>query len=323
MKAPDFWARKGLAAWVLAPFGLIYGLGTALRVRRQPRYTPPVPVICIGNIIAGGAGKTPVVRDLTERLRARGLNAKVLSKGYGGAFAGPVRIEPETHQTNDAGDEALMLAKYVPVWVAKDRVQGARAMVGLGEAEVIIMDDGHQDPDLAKTASLVVVDAGFGFGNGFMIPAGPLRETARAGLGRAKAIIRLGEGPFQPPDWYDGTVLQGRILAEPAPDLDEAQVFALSGIGRPQKFRETLAGLGAIVVGHRDFPDHHAYTVEEIEGVIAEAQALNARLVTTEKDAMRIPERFHPFIRVLTITLSWDDEAALDAMLDAILNPDD
>ncbi|MEQ8698387.1 MAG: tetraacyldisaccharide 4'-kinase, partial [Bauldia litoralis] len=192
MRTPDFWSGRGPTSALLLPAGAVYAWATRRRVARAPEYEPPVPVVCIGNLSAGGSGKTPVAMSVAAILRNKGLAAHLLTRGYGGRLSGPVRVDPALHSARDVGDEPLLLARAAPTWVARDRAAGARAAVAAG-AEAVVMDDGHQNPALRKDLSLVVIDGGFGFGNRRVVPAGPLREPIAAGLARADAVVMIGE----------------------------------------------------------------------------------------------------------------------------------
>ena len=174
MRAPEFWARDGGFAALLAPLGLSYDLAGRLHRALARPHSVPVPVICVGNLVAGGAGKTPLVIALVEALATRGQRAYCLTRGYGGCEAGPVRVDPAAHDAKRVGDEALLLARIAPTWVARDRAAGARAASAAG-AGIIVMDDGFQNPHIAKDLSLLAVDGAYGFGNAKVMPAGPLR----------------------------------------------------------------------------------------------------------------------------------------------------
>ncbi|MEQ8505085.1 MAG: tetraacyldisaccharide 4'-kinase [Rhodospirillales bacterium] len=324
MKAPGFWYAPGnsVLGAVLSPLGLIYGWATALRQRGKTPFDPGVPVVCVGNLTAGGAGKTPVVLDIARRLSAKGLKPHVISRGYGGAQGdAPRHVNKEQDSAADVGDEPLMMAATVPVWVGSDRPQAARAAVQDG-AGVLILDDGFQDPSLVKTVSLVVADGRFGFGNGFMIPAGPLRETLAAGLARADGLIVLGPDAWGVADAARRfgpaglSLVAGRV--RPGAEIDDfagSLGLAFAGIGQPDKFFQTLRDHGCRLAATQAFPDHHAYSAMEIDGLRRRAKDLKARLLTTEKDWVRIPEDRRDGIEALTITLEWDDEAAFDRLL--------
>ena len=306
------------------PFGWGYGLAGNLRRALTRGWQAPIPVVCVGNIVAGGAGKTPVAIDIGERLLARGLAVNFLSRGFGGTEAGPHRVKPETDTANRVGDEPLLLSRVAPTWVAGDRASGARMIVE-GDGDVIVMDDGFQNPALAKTCSLLIIDGRYGFGNGRLIPAGPLRETPANALARADAIVLIGP---------DDSGVAGRI-AEISPALpllrarivpgDEInslsgeKVTAFAGIGQPEKFFHTLEEGGCQLVGRHGFADHHPYTHDEITTLKEQARKSDSRLLTTEKDLTRIPSDTRDGIEVLTITLHWEDEAALNALFDRLL----
>ena len=289
MKTPAFWSgRPGLIAILLAPLGWIYGAVTAWRMGRQGvRVT--IPVICIGNLTAGGAGKTPTVLMLAEAIGARGERPFVVSRGYGGRLAGPVRVDPDRMTASDCGDEPLFLARRLPVIVARDRLAGARMAEAEG-ASVILLDDGLQNPGLAKDFTIAVVDAGHGFGNGLCVPSGPLRAPIEAQMRHVDAMLTIGIAPGTPLDGWGKPSFTARIRPDPAAVevLAGKPLLAFAGIGRPEKFFETLRLAGLSVAQTRAFADHHGFSGAEIASLRAEAQALGLTLVTTEKDAMRL-----------------------------------
>lgn len=319
MRAPDFWHADTVASRLLAPLGSVYAWAVARRLAEAEPFRPAIPVICVGNIVSGGAGKTPVCMALVERLRARGRHPHLLTRGYGGTEAGPRAVDPVRHDAARVGDEALLLAECAPTWVARWRPDGAVAAAEMG-ADILVMDDGFQNPSIAKDLSLVVVDGAYGFGNGLTMPAGPCRENIRAGLARADAVVLMGEdrtgvtGSFG-----DLPVLAARLV--PGPEADSfrgRKVVAFAGIGRPAKFFDTLESCGAELVGAHSFPDHHAFTRAELTDLIADAQRQGAMLATTAKDAVRVPSDLRPALSVLTVRLHWHDPAALDLLLDRV-----
>lgn len=313
MRAPDFWRKRGAAARLLAPLGALYGLSVKLKSRFSSPFDPGIPVICVGNLTAGGSGKTPIAIAIAEVLRARGLKPYFLTRGYGGTERGPV-LATRAHSAAQMGDEALLLARHAPAIVAADRAAGARLARDRG-ADVLIMDDGHQNFTLKKTLSLVVVDAETGFGNGFAIPAGPLREPVTQGLARADAVILMGDGQ---PDLkgFSGPVLRAHLKADGA-RFDGKTVFAFAGIGRPEKFIASLEQSGARVIGSCFFPDHHPYSEEEL--VELRAVAGEAGLVTTEKDFVRMTIDQRAGIGVLKVAAILEDGSG--PLLDKALGP--
>lgn len=322
MRTPDFWYRPaGLAAWTLAPLGALYGLAGRLRMARGTPHKAGVPVLCVGNLVAGGAGKTPVCIAVAEALRARGVTAQFLTRGHGGRQRGPLPVDPARHGADDVGDEALLLAAHAPCWVARDRAAGARAAESAG-AQAIVMDDGFQNPGLAKDCALVVVDGGVGFGNGRLVPAGPLREPVTRGLARADAVVVMGEDRAGVERLVNGAlpVLHARLEpAEEARDLSGRAVLAFAGIGRPEKFFATLEALGAHLKERVGFADHHPYRREEIMALVDRAAGLGATPVTTAKDAARLPAALRPLVRVVPVRAVWREPARLDRLLDTVL----
>ena len=324
MRAPDFWTDDGALATLLAPLGTGYDLAGRLRRALAHPASVGIPVVCVGNLVAGGAGKTPVAIALIEALGARGCKVQCLTRGYGGRVSGPHRVDPARDTAAQVGDEALLLARAAPTWVARDRAAGARAAATAG-AEVIVMDDGFQNPSLAKDLSLVVIDGAYGFGNGRVMPAGPLRETVPGGLARAEAVVVLGPERRDLGARLDArpdggpALLTARLAPRPGSErLAGRMVLAFAGIGRPEKFFATLADLGAKVVETRTFPDHHAYAPAEIESLRARAAALDACAVTTEKDAVRLSSELREGIEVLAVAVEWREPEALDALLDRV-----
>ncbi|HCP81753.1 MAG TPA: tetraacyldisaccharide 4'-kinase [Octadecabacter sp.] len=320
MRPPLFWYRdKSLLSILLVPVGAIYAAATARRVRQDPKRRATVPVICIGNINAGGTGKTPTAIALTQRLIEMGQTPHIVSRGYGGVLAGPVRVSPTEHNANDVGDEPLLLAEFASTWVSKDRANGVKAAEEAG-ASVILLDDGFQNPSVFKNLSIVTVDAVKGFGNGRVLPAGPLREPAKHGLARADAMLVIGpehaRKAFQPALPPNCTRLDGQLDALPTGMPWQGQrVLAFAGIGHPEKFFATLKGLGADVVRGEALDDHQPFTEALLTRLETEAKARGLNLVTTEKDAVRLPDTFRSKVSVLPVRLSVLDWAPLDAKL--------
>jgi len=326
VRAPDFWQQSDSAfAWLLWPASLGWTATARLRRRLAKPFVAPIPVVCVGNAVAGGAGKTPTALAVAQWYAARGKAVHLLSRGYGGRRAGPHRVDPATDSAADVGDEPLLLAARWPTWVSRDRAAGARAAAASG-AGIIVMDDGLQNPGIAKTLSLLVVDGGAGFGNGRVIPAGPMREPLADVLRRADAVVLVGEDRAGVRDRVAGgpPVLAARIVPGPGARLFQGErVAAFAGIGRPGKFYDTLRSLGALVVATRDFPDHYRYRPEDIMGMVEHAAKRDAVLVTTAKDAVRLPPGALNMVHVLPVELEWDDAEAVAAILGRALPGDD
>jgi len=337
MREPRFWKQRSgtfsLSAMLLAPVAYVWGaVGRTKRYYATPEVAA-VPIICIGNLTAGGTGKTPLALTLAERLIAAGEAVHFLTRGYGGSEHGPLQVDLTRDTAKNVGDEPLLLARLAPTWVAVDRAEGAAAAARAG-ARVIIMDDGFQNPSLHKNFALLVVDAGAGLGNGRLIPAGPMRERLDDALKRTSAVMIVGRGHAA-----DAVAARARNQALPvfrailraknAPDLDNKTVFAFSGIGRPAKFIATLQELHAVVAGVEEFADHHMFSESDAQKILQKARDLNAMIVTTEKDHVRLQAvpagsaraRLRDSALTVPVRALIDDQAGLEALIsDAILH---
>lgn len=310
MKAPDFWypnnprAPLPLLARVLMPLSGLYARVDNWKRQRAKSVRAPVPVICVGNLTVGGAGKTPIVLTLIDVLREQGLRPVVLTRGYGGVAIGPEQVDLRRHTAEDVGDEALLLAQAAPTIVSANRVAGARAAAELG-ADLIVMDDGFQNPSLIKDVSLLVVDGDVAFGNGRIFPLGPLRESPEQGCARADAIIVMG-GPKK-------FRLEGVCRTKPTfrarlvPDANSVRAlkgrsyFAFAGIGRPGKFFNTARAAGLDVRKTRSYPDHHPLDDETLDVLEKLAAPDDLALLTTAKDAVRLSPESRGGVHVLHV----------------------
>jgi tetraacyldisaccharide 4'-kinase len=316
MREPRFWRRGGdpWPARLLSPAGALYGAATILRRWSHQPYRAPVPVVVAGGITLGGAGKTPLALALAKLLAAR--NPHFLSRGYGGSEAGPLRVDPSRHGAKDVGDEPLLLAASAPTWVACDRAAGAKAAAAAG-AGLIILDDGFQNPFLAKDLAFLAIDGESGLGNGHIFPAGPLREPIGTALRRAQAVVPIGEDRAGVAALIAGRcpILPARLVAADPGAVAGKPVYAFAGIGRPEKFFASLEGAGAIIAGRREFPDHHPFGESEIAEVLAAAAALGAMPLTTAKDRLRLPAGARERVQMFEVKLVFEDPAAVEVML--------
>jgi tetraacyldisaccharide 4'-kinase len=324
MQAPRFWHRDNAIARVLSPLGSVYGWIVEHRMDNAELYRPAVPLICVGNILAGGAGKTPLVMALAKRLLAAGRQPHLLTRGYGGTEVGPRAVDLDRHGVDRVGDEALLLAQVAPTWVAQWRPDGAMAAAEMG-ADVIVMDDGFQNGSIAKDLSLVVVDGTYGFGNGHVIPAGPCREPPARGIARADAVVIIGEDKCGITELVErageGEVAVLKAYLKPGPEgeaLMGQKVVAFAGIGLPGKFFDSLKQCGARLVTTNAFPDHYPYQRSEIEDLLGEAESNEAVLITTTKDRVRLPPDLRDKVAVLTVALEFTEPEQLTPLFDRI-----
>jgi tetraacyldisaccharide 4'-kinase len=307
---------------LLSPIARVYAGATARRMARSGLRVD-VPVICCGAVTAGGAGKTTLALDLGRRLAARGLAAHFLLRGYGGSLGGPVRVDIGKHDSHSVGDEALLLADLAPTWVSADRAAGARMAVAAG-AGAIVMDDGLQNPTLEKSLSLLTIDGSYGFGNGRVIPAGPLREEVAHAAARCQAAILIGEDEVGALAALPPALPVLRASLEPGPEmaaLAGQNVFAFCGTGNPRKFFATLRQGGAVIAGSEAFADHYPYDEGDMQGLLATAAKLEAVPVTTRKDWVRIPLAYRHRVEVVSVSVLWEDPALVDSLLDRVLPP--
>ena len=322
-KAPAFWnmpQAKFLPA-LLSPLEALVAWG-AVRRAEGVGWKAPVPVLCCGNITVGGTGKTTVVMDLVARLQARGKTPHVLSRGYGGRQTSGQRVDPQHHTARDVGDEPLLLATCCPVWVGSDRVVTARAAIAAG-ADCLVMDDGFQNPGLEKTLSLLVVDGVTGLGNGHVLPAGPLRERPEQALARASAVLLIGKDQtgFAASPLMAGTPLYQGDLRQTSEvrQLEGKACVAFAGLGRPEKFFSGLRAAGVVPVQTISYPDHYYYRKRDMRHLLAVARSMGACLVTTPKDAVRLPAVFRQQVVEVGVELVWPDPAAPEKLLDLLL----
>lgn len=313
-KSPDFWWHKSWFAKVLYPLSLLYYLVFSLKKMLARPYEARVPVICVGNIIVGGAGKTPVAIALAKILKTKGINVAFVSRGYGGREKGPLKVEPAKHNYMAVGDEAMLLARYGQVYIAKNRYQAVQAAQNDG-AEVIIMDDGLQNFTVHKDYKILVLDGGTGLGNGYLLPAGPLREKFADLQSEIDLVVILGEDKVGIRTWLPNNiqVVTARVKADPGATLPNHKLVAFAGIGLPEKFWEIIRGMGGHIIATKIFPDHYQYKDKDIRMLEDLAYRHDAALITTEKDIVRINKAGE--VAVLPVMVAWDDPELVKQIL--------
>ena len=327
MRPPEFWNHRHgrdaapMIRTLLKPLSWIYAKAAARRLETTDSLNVGVPVICVGNATLGGTGKTPIAVYLLKSLRRLGIEAHGLTRGYGGQVKGPIPVQKK-HNAADVGDEPLLLARHAPIWVAAGRDEGARAARSHG-ASVIIMDDGHQNPQLFKSLSLLVVDAEVGFGNGCVFPAGPLREPLQDALDRADAIILMKPTPDYEIEDHLAQQLKGQLVIPaylaPQAQPPRGKLYAFAGIGRPNKFFDSLRRHGGEIVEEVPFADHHPYDDSDVESLFLLASEYDAALITTEKDHVRLPKGYKKGVHAWPVKVVFEDELTIRQLLHPII----
>ncbi len=317
---PFWWQTSSWQAWLLAPFSLAYGYFAGRAMRRAKRVDVDLPVICVGNFTAGGAGKTPTAVALARAAKAAGLTPGMLSRGYGGSLTTATIVDLHHHRAKDVGDEPLLLAREALTVISRNRVDGATLLKQQG-VDLIIMDDGFQSARIAIDYALVVVDGNRGLGNGFMLPAGPVRAPLSEQLLHVTGLLTVGESKVN-----DGFIRRmsragkasylASVKPRNAEEFQGVRVLAFAGIADPEKFYRTLEEMGAVIVKRRSFADHQHLAEDEMMGLIEDAKRDDLTLVTTAKDYVRLSgmpgaaSELEKSTRVLEIEMAFDDPAA-------------
>ena len=315
MKTPEFWQKKGATAALLLPLTLLWVLGTWIRARGARVYRSPVPVICVGNLTAGGNGKTPLVAWLHDQLVERGMRPAILSRGFGASERGPIWVQPARHDAATCGDEPLMLADGRDVMVSRDRAKGARSIASGGAHDVIVMDDGMQNPHIFRDVSLGVFDGASGIGNGWLIPAGPMRTRFSDGIDSLDAAVINGDDATGMTGRLGGrvSVFKAQMRADRGiiEELDGSPLLAFAGIAKPKRFFESVEAAGGNVVRQMSFADHHPYSGHDLSVIQQEAQRRGAELITTHKDWMRLPPEWREYVHVMRASIEIEDARGL------------
>jgi tetraacyldisaccharide 4'-kinase len=325
MREPHFWrvtdkrsrASAPMTKLFLTPVAAAYSWAGKRRLKRATPVDVGIPVICVGNLTMGGAGKTPLTAAVRKHLVSKGFRAASLSRGYGGSEEGPLKVDPAKHAAKDVGDEPLMLAASGEAWISKDRLAGGKAMVSDG-VHAIVMDDGHQNPALKKTISFVAIDASLPFGNRHIFPKGPLREPIAFGLSRADAIVLMGEGE-SPSELkaFHKPILRAKLA--PVGKLVPGRYIAFAGIGRPERFFDSLQRMPGVELAEAvPYPDHHMFEQSDLDYLMKLVTERGARLITTDKDHVRLPPNMKQTVLRASVEAKFEDEAAFNALLSRI-----
>lgn len=317
--APKFWReRNSKIAKCLSPFSKIFSLYSDFRSSCSHPTKADVPVICVGNAVLGGAGKTPTVEYICNLLKERMIKPHILTSGYGGYLKNVVRVDPAMHSYLQVGDEALLSAAVTTTWVGRNRTNSAKAAVIAG-ADMLVMDDGFQNNSIHKDLKILVVDSKQAFGNEYVFPAGPLREGVEISLAKSDMVIVIGDKNEELEKRIADVVPSMKIcrakMIPTYPDIETEKIIGFCGIGFPDKFKKTLLDSSYYLLDFIVFSDHHPYTITEVQKLIDAAKKAGATLVTTTKDYIKIPEVFRSYIKVIPIKLKFEDAGFDDEIL--------
>jgi tetraacyldisaccharide 4'-kinase len=313
--APRFWHHPSLIGTVLSPLGMMYGTMSKLMQDYTVPLSAQIPVISVGNVTLGGAGKTPVTVALATMLSAMGESPHILSRGYGGStLTAPEAVTPDL-PASLVGDEPLLLARQFPTWVYPVRAESALRATQAG-ASLVLLDDGLQHSSLKRDLSFLVIDSDYGLGNGHIIPAGPLRESLAAALAKSDAVIALGDSPLRVKIPASMPQFRARLAQDSIwQTLRGRSVFAFSALANNDKFFHACIKSGMQLADSVSFPDHHPYTRDEVRHVLHRASLLGATPVTTEKDAVKLTQEERAQMIILPIHVAWENYAAMQQFL--------
>jgi tetraacyldisaccharide 4'-kinase len=309
IKTPSFWTKKGFFSTLLLPLSSLYYMGHKINNAVKTPYAPPIPTLCIGGIVSGGSGKTPVLQALLPLLKDNAITQSpvIVMRGYGGRNRSPHRVSLASDTWKNVGDEALLHARNCPVIVAKNRKKGVEYVVRNNLSDLVLLDDGLQNNSVTKTLSFLVLESDYGLGNGYMIPAGPLREPWSDAIDKADAVILIGHGNFIPQT--DKPVFKASRMMKTSHLNKGLSYFGFAGIGRPSKFKDGLVESGLDINGFEGFPDHHPYTASDLRHLLDRANGRH--LITTEKDYVRLPNDFKQNISTVPLVMAFDQPARL------------
>jgi tetraacyldisaccharide 4'-kinase len=317
-KTPHFWNKRQWISYLLIPISWLWTRIAQWNEGSIKSEKVSVPVICVGNLVMGGAGKTPTVIALVDLLKKMGHVPHILSRGYGAYIRATIQVNPDKHNYLQVGDEPLLLAHAAPTWAGPDRVQSAKAAISHG-ATILVMDDGLQNPSLQKDLSFIVVDSIQGIGNGMVFPAGPLREPIEAGASRAQAMIVIGDDDSSFEFIEEQFVAKIKCLKKNLDKDKNKSIVAFAGIGYPEKFRHTLKENNYEICQFIEFADHHPYTIHDMNKLVKLAEQNKATLLTTTKDWLRIPNHYRNTVESLPILLNFDEPEKIQIFLTKIV----
>ena len=320
LKLNDIWNTKNLIAYVLFPISYIYGVLSKISFTFIRPKKVSIPVISVGNLSVGGTGKTPITRYIVKFFQRNGLKTATILRGYKGRITHTTKVDPSIHKADDVGDEAILHSYDGDTWVSTNRYLGAQEAIKYG-AEIIILDDAHQNFSLKKDISLIVVDGTEMFGNEYLLPAGPLRENIKSGLNRADGIIICNESidlhreieKSNKPIFYNKFIPEINLK-----ELKDCEAYAFCGIANPRRFYKTLEDYGVKVVKKKTFGDHHKYKDNEINDILRNSTRLGLVTITTEKDITKIKKKYRDKISTLKIKVEWRNNQFIDFLIKKI-----
>lgn len=321
LKTPNFWTKKNFISFALLPLSAIYFCGFFLIKFFTKTQKISKPVICVGNLIAGGSGKTPAAIAVGKILHELGFDFAFLSRGYMGDGSKFLMLrQHDNNKAENVGDEPLLLLDTAPTFVAKNRLFGAKQIAAMRNFEVILLDDGMQNSELHRDFTILTVDGKIGFGNDFLIPAGPMREPLQSGLKKADLVILIGEASAELTKKLAGKkIVKAKIVPTNLAEFSGKKLVAFCGLAYPQKFFSSLENEGLEVVATHSFADHYNYKISDLENLEKIAAEKNATLITTKKDWIKFPATFQKKISFLDIELALENKELVTDELQRIL----